>query len=166
MLGALAVTIAVAALVSARTLYLGSRRRPHRGAGAIGVGVLASLPKFLLASLLATVCGVWLGWFPSSGREGPPSMVLERKADRGTESQPSPGAGPRAGSRSAFRERNRHAGPPRPGLRHRPPRGMCLVHAEFDCDGADEVKVRATSLLDVQQRRRTWPPSCAASASS
>ncbi|KMS66251.1 ABC transporter permease, partial [Streptomyces viridochromogenes] len=76
MLGALVVTIAVAALVSARTLYLGSRRRLHRGSGAIGVAVLAALPKFLLASLLATVCGVWLGWFPSSGWAGPASMVL------------------------------------------------------------------------------------------
>ncbi|MFE6625405.1 ABC transporter permease subunit [Streptomyces sp. NPDC057740] len=75
MLGALAVTIVVAALVSARTLYLGSRRL-HRGTGSIGVAVLAALPKFLLASLLATVCGVWLGWFPSSGWEGPASMVL------------------------------------------------------------------------------------------
>ncbi|MDQ1014112.1 hypothetical protein [Streptomyces afghaniensis] len=76
MLGALVVTIAVAALVSARTLHLGSRRRLHRRTGAIGVAVLAALPKFLLASLLATVCGVWLGWFPSSGWEGPASMVL------------------------------------------------------------------------------------------
>ncbi|WP_128377227.1 ABC transporter permease subunit [Streptomyces cavernae] len=76
MLGALVVTIAVAALVSARTLYRGSRRRLHRGRGTTGAAVLAALPKFLLASLLATVCGVWLGWFPSSGWEGPPSMVL------------------------------------------------------------------------------------------
>ncbi|WNZ13708.1 ABC transporter permease subunit [Streptomyces sp. 11x1] len=76
MFGALVVAIAVSALVSARTLYLGSRRRLHRGSGAIGVAVLAALPKFLLASLLATVCGVWLGWFPSSGWEGPSSMVL------------------------------------------------------------------------------------------
>lgn len=76
MLGALVVTVAVAALASARTLYLGSRRRLHRGSGAIGVAVLAALPKFLLASLLATVCGVWLGWFPSSGWAGPASMVL------------------------------------------------------------------------------------------
>ncbi|OAH11462.1 ABC transporter permease subunit [Streptomyces jeddahensis] len=76
MLGALVVTIAVAALVSARTLYLGSRRRLHRRRGATGAAVLAALPKFLLASLLATVCGVWLGWFPSSGWEGPSSMVL------------------------------------------------------------------------------------------
>jgi hypothetical protein len=46
MLGALIVTIAVAALVSARTLYLGSQRRLNRGTGAIGVAVLAALPKF------------------------------------------------------------------------------------------------------------------------
>ncbi|MEV6180918.1 ABC transporter permease subunit [Streptomyces sp. NPDC052015] len=76
MLAALVVTIAVAALVSAHTLYLGSRRRLHRATGTIGAAVLAALPKFLLASLLATVCGVWLGWFPSSGWEGPASMVL------------------------------------------------------------------------------------------
>ncbi|MGW0735602.1 ABC transporter permease subunit [Streptomyces sp. NPDC002851] len=76
MLGALVVTIAVAALVSARTLHLGSRRRLRRGRAATGAAVLAALPKFLLASLLATVCGVWLGWFPSSGWEGPWSMVL------------------------------------------------------------------------------------------
>ncbi|MDL5199120.1 ABC transporter permease subunit [Streptomyces sp. ALI-76-A] len=76
MLGALVVTIAVAALVSARTLYLGSRRRLHRKRAATGAAVLAALPKFLLASLLATVCGVWLGWFPSQGWEGPQWMVL------------------------------------------------------------------------------------------
>ncbi|GAA2427992.1 hypothetical protein GCM10010255_83400 [Streptomyces coeruleofuscus] len=71
MLGALVVTIAVSALVSARILYLGSRRRPHQATGAISVAVLGALPKFLLASFLATMCGVWLGWFPSSGWEGP-----------------------------------------------------------------------------------------------
>jgi ABC-type dipeptide/oligopeptide/nickel transport system permease subunit/ABC-type dipeptide/oligopeptide/nickel transport system permease component len=76
MLGALAVTVAVAALISARTLYLGSRRRLRRGQAGTAAAVLAALPKFLLASLLATVCGVWLGWFPSSGWEGPASMVL------------------------------------------------------------------------------------------
>ncbi|ELS58561.1 ABC transporter permease subunit [Streptomyces viridochromogenes] len=76
MLGALVVTVAVAALVSARTLYLGSRRRLWRTRAGTGAAVLAALPKFLLASLLATVCGVWLGWFPSSGWEGPSSMVL------------------------------------------------------------------------------------------
>ncbi|MEU6139674.1 ABC transporter permease subunit [Streptomyces sp. NPDC047081] len=76
MLGALVVTVAVAALVSARTLYLGSRRRLGQRRAGTAAAVLAALPKFLLASLLATVCGVWLGWFPSSGWEGPASMVL------------------------------------------------------------------------------------------
>ncbi|MEW1720553.1 ABC transporter permease subunit [Streptomyces sp. NPDC093109] len=76
MLGALVVTVVVAALVCARTLRLGSRRRLRRARAGTGAAVLAALPKFLLASLLATVCGVWLGWFPSSGWEGPRSMVL------------------------------------------------------------------------------------------
>ncbi|WP_328354949.1 ABC transporter permease subunit [Streptomyces sp. NBC_00445] len=76
MLGAFVVTVAVAGLVCARTLYLGSRRRLRQGRAGTGAAVLAALPKFLLASLLATVCGVWLGWFPSSGWEGPASMVL------------------------------------------------------------------------------------------
>ncbi|MEV0222580.1 ABC transporter permease subunit [Streptomyces sp. NPDC050704] len=76
MLGALVVTIAVAALVCARTLHLGTRRRLRQRQAGTGAAVLAALPKFLLASLLATVCGVWLGWFPSSGWAGPRSMVL------------------------------------------------------------------------------------------
>ncbi|ONI80737.1 ABC transporter permease [Saccharothrix sp. ALI-22-I] len=76
MLGALVVTIAVAALISARTLCLGSRQALPPGRGGTGAAFLAALPKFLLASLLATVFGVWLGWFPSSGWEGPSSMVL------------------------------------------------------------------------------------------
>jgi peptide/nickel transport system permease protein len=76
MLATLAVTIAVAALVSARTLYLGSRRLlRHHGGGTVAAS-LAALPKFLLASLLATVFGVWLGWFPPGGWTGPVSMVL------------------------------------------------------------------------------------------
>jgi ABC-type dipeptide/oligopeptide/nickel transport system permease subunit len=76
MLGAFVVTAAVAALVCARTLFLGSRRRLRQDRAGTTAAVLAALPKFLLASVLATVCGVWWGWFPSSGWEGPPSMVL------------------------------------------------------------------------------------------
>lgn len=76
MLGAFTVTVAVAALVSARTLYLGSRHQLRQARAGTAAAVLAALPKFLLASLLATVCGVWLGWFPSSGWEGAQSMVL------------------------------------------------------------------------------------------
>ncbi|MBC9730479.1 ABC transporter permease subunit [Streptomyces sp. TRM68367] len=76
MLGALVVTVAVAALVCARTVHLGARRRLRRDRAGTGAAVLAALPKFVLASLLATVCGVWWGLFPSSGWEGPQSMVL------------------------------------------------------------------------------------------
>lgn len=76
MLGALVVTVAVAALICGRTLHLGSRQRLRQGKAGAGAAVLAALPKFLLASLLATVCGVWLGWFPSQGWAGPQSMVL------------------------------------------------------------------------------------------
>jgi ABC-type dipeptide/oligopeptide/nickel transport system permease subunit len=76
MLGAFAVTVLVAALVCARTVLLGSRRRLRQDRAGTTAAVLASLPKFLLASVLATVCGVWWGWFPSSGWDGPQSMVL------------------------------------------------------------------------------------------
>src|SRR5687767_14180913 len=76
MLGALAVTLVVAALLSARTLRLGSRQEPPPARPGTGAAFLAALPKFLLAALLATVFGVWLGWFPSSGWAGPASMVL------------------------------------------------------------------------------------------
>ncbi|MEU0109957.1 ABC transporter permease subunit [Streptomyces sp. NPDC006251] len=76
MLGAFVVTALVAGLVCARTLFLGSRRRLRRDRAGGTAAVLAALPKFLLASVLATVCGVWWGWFPSSGWEGPQSMVL------------------------------------------------------------------------------------------
>jgi peptide/nickel transport system permease protein len=76
MLGALVVTLLAAALLCARTVFLGSRRRLGRDRAGTAAAVLAALPKFLLASLLATVCGVWWGWFPSSGWEGPRWMVL------------------------------------------------------------------------------------------
>lgn len=76
MLGALVVTIAVAALVCARTLRLASRSLLLEGRAGTGAAFLAALPKFLLASLLATVFAVWLRWFPSGGWEGPASMVL------------------------------------------------------------------------------------------
>lgn len=69
-LGALAVTTAVAALVCARTLHLGSRRRLRRKRAGTVAAVLAALPKFLLASLLAMVFGVWLGWFPHKAGRG------------------------------------------------------------------------------------------------
>lgn len=76
MLGALVVTVVVAALVCARTVRLGGRLRLRQERSGAVAAFLAALPKFLLASLLATVFAVWLGWFPSSGWEGPASMVL------------------------------------------------------------------------------------------
>ncbi|RAS66897.1 ABC-type dipeptide/oligopeptide/nickel transport system permease component [Lentzea atacamensis] len=76
MAGALVVTIAVAALLCARTTYLGSRQLLRDSRAGTGAAFLAALPKFLLASLLATVFAVWLGWFPSGGWQGPASMVL------------------------------------------------------------------------------------------
>ncbi|RZQ61285.1 ABC transporter permease subunit [Amycolatopsis suaedae] len=76
MLATLVVTIAVAALVSARTLHLGTRRLLHEHRTGTVAAPVAALPKFLLASLLSTVFGVWLGWFPPGGWTGPASMVL------------------------------------------------------------------------------------------
>jgi peptide/nickel transport system permease protein len=75
--GALVVAVATAAAVCARTLWLGSRRRlGGRGAGATATAVLAALPEFLTASLLASVIGVRLGWLPALGWYGPQWMVL------------------------------------------------------------------------------------------
>jgi peptide/nickel transport system permease protein len=77
MAGALAVAGATAGLLCVRTLWLGSwgrlaRRRP----GGSGAALLAALPEFLTASVLATVVGVQLGWLPALGWYGPQWMVL------------------------------------------------------------------------------------------
>ncbi|MCC9738928.1 ABC transporter permease subunit [Streptomyces sp. MNU89] len=99
MAGALTVAVATAAAVCARTVWLGSRRRlgqrgPGTGGGAgggtgrtggtggagrtggTGPAVLAALPDFLVASVLASVVGVQLGWLPALGWYGPQWMVL------------------------------------------------------------------------------------------
>ncbi|MEU6919204.1 ABC transporter permease subunit [Streptomyces olindensis] len=77
MAAALTVAVGTAATVCARTLWLGSRRRPGgRGARGSGAAVLAALPEFLLASVLVTVIGVQLGWLPALGWYGPKWMVL------------------------------------------------------------------------------------------
>ncbi|MCQ9131584.1 ABC transporter permease subunit [Streptomyces hilarionis] len=74
---ALTVAVMVAAGVCARTLYLGARRRTAvRPAGGSGSAVLAALPEFLTASVLATVVGVQWGWLPALGWYGPQWTVL------------------------------------------------------------------------------------------
>ncbi len=76
--GALVVAAVTAGAVCGRTLWLGPRRRAaRRGAGAGSGGALfAALPEFLLASVLAAVVGVRLGWLPAAGWYGPRWMVL------------------------------------------------------------------------------------------
>ncbi|WP_405774297.1 ABC transporter permease subunit [Streptomyces sp. NBC_01538] len=62
---ALAIAFLVAALVCAPTLWSGGRRR-----GGSGSAMVAALPEFLTASVLATVVGVQLGWLPALGWYG------------------------------------------------------------------------------------------------
>jgi peptide/nickel transport system permease protein len=74
---ALAVALCTAAAVCARTLYLGAHRRlDGRRAAGSGSAMLAALPEFLIASVLATVVGVQLGWLPALGWYGPQWTVL------------------------------------------------------------------------------------------
>ena len=49
-----------------------------RGRGSAGAfaAMLVALPEFLLATVALLVCGVWLGWLPTSGWQGPQYMVL------------------------------------------------------------------------------------------
>ncbi|WP_143675421.1 ABC transporter permease subunit, partial [Streptomyces sp. JV178] len=73
----LAVAVATAAAVCARTLRLGSRRRlGDRTPGGTAAAVLAALREFRLACGLASVIGVQLGWLPALGWYGPQWMVL------------------------------------------------------------------------------------------
>ncbi|MEU6762931.1 ABC transporter permease subunit [Streptomyces sp. NPDC046853] len=74
---ALVVAVLTAGAVCARTLWLGSRRRlSGRRRRGSGTAVLAALPEFLTASVLATVIGVHLGWLPALGWYGPQWMIL------------------------------------------------------------------------------------------
>ncbi|WP_346429421.1 ABC transporter permease subunit [Streptomyces sp. OM5714] len=74
---ALLVAVLTAGLICARTLRFGARRRlGGRRAGGSLSAVLASLPEFLVASVLATVVGVQLGWLPALGWYGPQWTVL------------------------------------------------------------------------------------------
>ncbi|MEW2297386.1 ABC transporter permease subunit [Streptomyces sp. NPDC006743] len=74
---ALAVAVATAALVCAPTLRRGARGRAPRGpGGGSASAMLAALPEFLTASVLATVVGVQLGWLPALGWYGARWTVL------------------------------------------------------------------------------------------
>ncbi|MDH6213120.1 ABC transporter permease subunit [Streptomyces pseudovenezuelae] len=70
---ALAVAVVTAGLVCAPTLNRQGRRGRSAGGGS---AVLAALPEFLTASILATVVGVQLGWLPALGWYGPQWTVL------------------------------------------------------------------------------------------
>ncbi|MFJ9241468.1 ABC transporter permease subunit [Streptomyces sp. NPDC101776] len=98
MSAALVVALVSAGLVCARTLRRGgrgtewsdgagagrggvlrelrTRRWTGRPAGPTGSAMLAALPEFLVASVLATVVGVQLGWLPALGWYGPRWIVL------------------------------------------------------------------------------------------
>ncbi|MFC7935807.1 ABC transporter permease subunit [Streptomyces sp. NPDC057387] len=74
---ALLVAVLTAGVICLRTLRFGARRRlGGRRSGGSGSAVLASLPEFLVASVLATVVGVQLGWLPALGWYGPQWTVL------------------------------------------------------------------------------------------
>ncbi|MFI9599457.1 ABC transporter permease subunit [Streptomyces sp. NPDC052043] len=77
MAGAVAVAAITVGVVCARTLLLGARRRlGERRPGGTGSAMLAALPEFLVASVLASVVGVQLGWLPALGWYGPQWMLL------------------------------------------------------------------------------------------
>ncbi|MFE3599069.1 ABC transporter permease subunit [Streptomyces sp. NPDC059142] len=73
---AMAVALATAGAVCARTLRRGARRGPGAPRAGGASAMLAALPEFLTASVLATVVGVQLGWLPALGWYGPAWLVL------------------------------------------------------------------------------------------
>ncbi|WP_435598289.1 ABC transporter permease subunit [Streptomyces anulatus] len=72
----LAVAVLLALALSAGTLRRGAARRIVRVRAGAGAAVLAALPEFLLAAVLATVLAVHLGWFPALGWGAPDQVVL------------------------------------------------------------------------------------------
>ncbi|KPI01358.1 ABC-type transporter, integral membrane subunit [Actinobacteria bacterium OK074] len=70
MAAALGVAVLLGGVLVAPVLVRG---RASAGAGA---AMLAAVPEFLLATVALLVCGVWLGWLPTSGWQGPEYLVL------------------------------------------------------------------------------------------
>ncbi|MFI5797193.1 ABC transporter permease subunit [Streptomyces sp. NPDC051677] len=64
-----------AALLLAVALVAPVLLRGRASAGA-GAAMLAAVPEFLLATVGLLVCGVWLGWLPTSGWAGPEYLIL------------------------------------------------------------------------------------------
>ncbi|MEV7795924.1 ABC transporter permease subunit [Streptomyces sp. NPDC087512] len=70
MAAALAVAVLLAVALAAPVLVRG------RGSAGAFAAMAAAVPEFLLATVALLVCGVWLGWLPTSGWRGPEFMVL------------------------------------------------------------------------------------------
>ncbi|MEV5198782.1 ABC transporter permease subunit [Streptomyces sp. NPDC053720] len=72
----LAVAVLLAGALVAGTLRRGARRRIVTARAGVSAAVLAALPEFLLAAVLAAVVAVQLGWLPALGWGAPGQMVL------------------------------------------------------------------------------------------
>ncbi|MFJ3102274.1 ABC transporter permease subunit [Streptomyces sp. NPDC086835] len=73
----LAVALLVALALCTGTLVRAARGTLRGGgSGGAPAAMLASVPEFLLATVLLIALGVWLGLLPTSGWQGPSSMVL------------------------------------------------------------------------------------------
>ncbi|MFC8999438.1 ABC transporter permease subunit [Streptomyces rochei] len=70
MAAALTVAVLLAVALVAPVLVRG------RGSAGAFAAMAAAVPEFLLATVALLVCGVWLGWLPTSGWQGPEYMVL------------------------------------------------------------------------------------------
>ncbi|MFH9266747.1 ABC transporter permease subunit [Streptomyces sp. NPDC017546] len=70
MAAALTVAVLLAGALVAPVLVRG------RGSAGAFAAMAAAVPEFLLATVALLVCGVWLGWLPTSGWRGPEYLVL------------------------------------------------------------------------------------------
>ncbi|MEU1212970.1 ABC transporter permease subunit [Streptomyces sp. NPDC005790] len=73
-LGLMAAALAVAVLLAV-ALVVPVLVRGRGSAGACAA-MAAAVPEFLLATVALLVCGVWLGWLPTSGWQGPEYVLL------------------------------------------------------------------------------------------